>query len=159
VSSILIEGGTRIDVVTGTSALGDLLIRDGVVVGLGAVDTTEVDDRFDATGMYVSPGWIDGHSRGWSGSRSDDENLRPDRRRVPGPDDRGRLNACLRRHQPRLERCARHRGRSLIALGVRLPRGDRRDLASGKTYFISPTNLEAFSAEMERRGAAVLTTR
>ena len=36
---------------------------------------------------------------------------------------------------------------------------DRRDLASGKTYFISPTNLEAFSAEMERRGAAVLTTR
>jgi Bacterial PH domain len=31
--------------------------------------------------------------------------------------------------------------------------------ASGKTYFISPTDPEAFAAEIERRGAAVLTTR
>ena len=78
-ATTLIEGGTLIDVVTGTSARGDVLIRDGVVAGLGAVDTTEVDDRFDATGMYLSPGWIDAHSRGWSANRTAEQNLRADR--------------------------------------------------------------------------------
>ncbi|MDA0350732.1 MAG: amidohydrolase family protein [Chloroflexi bacterium] len=77
-TTTLIEGGTLIDVATGTSALGDVLIRDGVVVGLGAVDATAVDTRFDAGGMYVSPGWIDGHSRGWSGNRTREQNLRAD---------------------------------------------------------------------------------
>ena len=77
-STEIIEGGTLIDVATGTSAPGDVLIRDGVVIGLGAVDTSEVDARFDASGMYVSPGWIDGHSRGWSGNRTSQENLRAD---------------------------------------------------------------------------------
>lgn len=77
-TTTLIEGGTLIDVTTGTSASGAVLIRDGVVAGLGAVDGSEVDERFDATGMYVSPGWIDGHSRGWSGNRTTEQNLRAD---------------------------------------------------------------------------------
>ena len=77
-TTTLIHGGTLIDSVTATSALGDVLIRDGVVAGLGAVETTEVDQRFDATGMYVSPGFIDGHSRGWSGNRTREQNLRAD---------------------------------------------------------------------------------
>lgn len=77
-TTTLIEGGTLIDVTTGTSAPGAVLIRDGVVAGLGAVDSSEVDERFDASGMYVSPGWIDGHSRGWSANRSREENLRAD---------------------------------------------------------------------------------
>ena len=78
-TSTLIEGGTLIDVTTATSSRGDVLIRDGAIAGLGAVDATDVDERFDASGMYVSPGWIDGHSRGWSANRSPGENLRADR--------------------------------------------------------------------------------
>ena len=77
-TTTLIHGGTLIDAATGTSAAGDVLIQDGVVTGLGRVDASEVDRRFDASGMYVSPGWIDGHSRGWSASRGPSDNLRAD---------------------------------------------------------------------------------
>jgi dihydroorotase len=78
VTTTLIHGGTLIDAVTATSAPGDVLIRDGVVAGLGAVEAPDVDERFDASGMYVSPGFIDGHSRGWSGNRTREQNLRAD---------------------------------------------------------------------------------
>ena len=77
-TTTLIHGGTLIDSVTATSARGDVLIRDGIVAGLGSVDASEVDQRFDASGMFVAPGFIDGHSRGWSGNRTREQNLRAD---------------------------------------------------------------------------------
>ncbi len=64
-TTTLIHGGTLIDVENGTSAPGDILIRDGQVVALGAVEPAQADtteERFDATGCYVSPGWIDIHT-------------------------------------------------------------------------------------------------
>ena len=64
-TSTLIHGGTLIDVEDGSSGPGDVLIRDRVVVALGAVDAGEAaaaDERFDATGCYLSPGWLDIHT-------------------------------------------------------------------------------------------------
>ncbi|HJM89763.1 MAG TPA: amidohydrolase/deacetylase family metallohydrolase [Dehalococcoidia bacterium] len=54
-----------IDVEARSSAAGDILIRDGLVAAIGDVPEREAqaaDERFDATGSYVSPGWIDIHA-------------------------------------------------------------------------------------------------
>ncbi len=64
-TSTLIQGGTLIDVEARSSAAGDILIRDGLVAAIGDVPEREAqaaDERFDATGSYVSPGWIDIHA-------------------------------------------------------------------------------------------------
>ena len=64
-SSTLIHGGTLIDVEAGSEGPGDVLIRDGRIVALGAVEPAAAEaaeQRFDASGCYLSPGWIDIHT-------------------------------------------------------------------------------------------------
>lgn len=56
----LIRGGTLIDPVAGTESKLDLGIKDGRVAYLGS-DTRHAVQTIDASGMFVSPGFIDTH--------------------------------------------------------------------------------------------------
>jgi N-acyl-D-amino-acid deacylase len=62
----LIHGGRLVDGTGAPARRADLLIRDGVISHIGVVDpdTLEVTERFDATGLVVSPGFIDLHAHG-----------------------------------------------------------------------------------------------
>jgi dihydroorotase len=63
--STLIHGGTIVDPMAASPAPGDILVRDGMVAALGKVDeaeTSTADERFDASGLYLSAGWIDIHT-------------------------------------------------------------------------------------------------
>jgi dihydroorotase len=64
-SELLIAGGRILDPSRGVDEVGDLLIRDGTIVGVVGRDcpvpTGEVS-RFDAKGLVVSPGFIDLHT-------------------------------------------------------------------------------------------------
>src|SRR5438105_3779858 len=64
-ASTLIHGGTLVDVVRGQFFRGQLLLRDGVMAAIGAVPREQIDaadQHYDATGMYVAPGFIDMHT-------------------------------------------------------------------------------------------------
>jgi N-acyl-D-amino-acid deacylase len=62
----LIEGGTIVDGSGAPARVADLLIRDGRIVFIGAVDpdTIVVRHRYDARGLVVAPGFIDAHAHG-----------------------------------------------------------------------------------------------
>ena len=61
--SILIKGGRVIDPSQGIDAIGDVLITDGKIVSAGTVIDAEPKDCtiVDATGLVVTPGFIDLH--------------------------------------------------------------------------------------------------
>ena len=58
-TSILIRGGRIIDPSQEIDTEGDLLLRDGKVVGIDVSAGASADEVFDASGLIVSPGWID----------------------------------------------------------------------------------------------------
>jgi len=58
---LLIKGGTLLDPVTGSTSQSDVLIRDGVITALGVGLSAEAVPVYDATGKYVSMGWMDMH--------------------------------------------------------------------------------------------------
>ena len=59
---ILIKGGRLIDPSQAIDGIHDLLIEDGVVSGIAQhIDPPEHSEVIDATGMIVSPGFIDVH--------------------------------------------------------------------------------------------------
>jgi dihydroorotase len=59
---LLIKGGRLIDPSQGIDGIHDLLIEDGVVSGVARhIEPPEHADVMDATGMVVSPGFIDVH--------------------------------------------------------------------------------------------------
>ena len=63
-SNILIFGGRVVDPASGLNGLRDVLLRQGLVAGVGAPGTfssIEVDEKIDATGMVVAPGLVDIH--------------------------------------------------------------------------------------------------
>ncbi|MBZ5736989.1 amidohydrolase family protein [Nocardioides mangrovi] len=60
-SSLLLSGGTVVDPAAGTEAVQDVLVRDGKVVEVGAIDAPDAT-RVDVSGMVVGPGFIDLHS-------------------------------------------------------------------------------------------------
>lgn len=62
----LIEGGRVVDGTGASPVRADVLLRDGRIVFVGVVDpdTLEVDERFDASGRVVTPGFIDPHAHG-----------------------------------------------------------------------------------------------
>ena len=60
--AILVKGGRIIDPAQGLDAVGDVLIVDGVVVSAGPVAQAPEDCTVvDATGLVVTPGFIDLH--------------------------------------------------------------------------------------------------
>ncbi len=62
----LIAGGTVVDGSGAPARVADVLLRDGRIAHIGAVDpdTLRVRDRYDATGRIVAPGFIDAHAHG-----------------------------------------------------------------------------------------------
>ena len=60
----LIVGGRVIDPVRGLDRVGDLLLRDGRIVGLVGVDCDPPGpvERIEAAGMIVAPGFVDLHA-------------------------------------------------------------------------------------------------
>jgi N-acyl-D-amino-acid deacylase len=62
----LIAGGQVLDGSGESPRRADVLVADGLVAHVGIVDpdTLEVRERFDATGLVVTPGFIDAHAHG-----------------------------------------------------------------------------------------------
>jgi N-acyl-D-amino-acid deacylase len=60
----LIAGGTVIDGTGAAPRVADVLLQDGRIAYIGLVnaDTLEVENRIDARGMVVAPGFIDAHA-------------------------------------------------------------------------------------------------
>lgn len=59
-TTLLIRGGRIIDPATGTDAVGDLFIRDGVIAHVPS-EEFQADRTIDAAGLIVCPGLIDAH--------------------------------------------------------------------------------------------------
>ncbi|HEU5037079.1 MAG TPA: amidohydrolase family protein [Nocardioides sp.] len=58
---VVLAGGTVVDPEAGTASVGDVLVVDGTVAGVGEVDAPDAV-RVDVTGLVVGPGFIDLHS-------------------------------------------------------------------------------------------------
>ena len=59
---LVVRGGTIVDGSGTPGFSGDLAIESGCVVGMGNIPETETALELDATGMLVTPGFIDIHS-------------------------------------------------------------------------------------------------
>src|ERR1700719_2247502 len=61
--SLLIQGGRVIDPAAGVDALMDVLVRDGQVAEISLPNKIRAgaDEKFDARGLIVAPGFIDLH--------------------------------------------------------------------------------------------------
>ncbi len=62
-TSLLIHGGRVIDPVAKVDAVMDILLRDGQVAEVGLPNKIRggADEKFDARGLIVAPGFIDLH--------------------------------------------------------------------------------------------------
>lgn len=58
---LLIRGGTIVDGLGGEPYTGDVAVRDGVICAVGSVDG-QGDREIDATGLLVTPGFVDLHT-------------------------------------------------------------------------------------------------
>jgi dihydroorotase len=75
-ASILIRGGRIVDPSQEIDQTGDLLLRDGKVVGIDVnVNPAEVDETIDAAGLIVTPGLIDMHVHLREPGREEDETI------------------------------------------------------------------------------------
>jgi dihydroorotase len=61
VSDLLIQGGRVVDPAAGRDGAADVLIADGTVAAIGERLSADGAEFFDATGLYVFPGFIDLH--------------------------------------------------------------------------------------------------
>ena len=59
---LLVRGGTVIDGTGNPRILGDVRIRDGFVTEIGPELRPEGEEEIDATGAFVTPGFIEGHT-------------------------------------------------------------------------------------------------
>ena len=57
-ASLVLKGGTIVNVFTERTELGDIAIEDGCIAGIGEYDGLV---NVDMTGRYICPGFIDGH--------------------------------------------------------------------------------------------------
>ncbi len=72
---LLLEGGTVIDGTGAAPRTADVGIRDGRIVEVGRI-TEATRERVDATGAWVTPGFIDIHTH-YDGQASWDETFSP----------------------------------------------------------------------------------
>ncbi|HEX7222234.1 MAG TPA: hypothetical protein VF231_03220, partial [Candidatus Limnocylindrales bacterium] len=65
---LLIRGGTvvTVDPSFGTTAAGDVLVRDGRIADIGTISGAADAETVDAAGMIVMPGLIETHWHMWS---------------------------------------------------------------------------------------------
>ncbi|MEQ8840809.1 MAG: amidohydrolase family protein [Acidimicrobiales bacterium] len=59
---LLISGGTIVDGTGGTPFVGDVAVTDGRIVAVGATLDGEAAEIIDATGLLVTPGFVDIHT-------------------------------------------------------------------------------------------------
>lgn len=59
---LLIKGGTVVDGTGAESFIADLGVRDGRIIALGAIDSTDAARIIDAKGLHVVPGFVDIHT-------------------------------------------------------------------------------------------------
>ena len=72
---VLIKGGTVVDGTGASPTVADVGVRDGCIVDVGAI-TEEATRTIDATGLLVTPGWVDIHTH-YDGQVTWDDILEP----------------------------------------------------------------------------------
>ncbi len=72
---ILIRNGRLIDPSQKIDGIGDLLVEDGRICALGSVERSDDAEVIDATGLVVSPGFIDMHVHLREPGREDEETI------------------------------------------------------------------------------------
>ena len=72
---LVIRGGNVIDGTGGPARAGDVAVKDGTIVAVGAVDGTG-HREVDADGALVAPGFVDIHTH-YDGQATWDEHLAP----------------------------------------------------------------------------------
>jgi N-acyl-D-aspartate/D-glutamate deacylase len=73
---LLITGGTIVDGTGADAFVGDVAVTDGVIVAIGAALDGEARETIDATGLVVTPGFVDIHSH-YDGQVMFDDSLAP----------------------------------------------------------------------------------
>lgn len=73
---ILIRGGTIIDGLGGAGRIGDVGIKDGIIVELSEAISTLAKEVLDADGAIVTPGFVDIHTH-YDGQVSWDDEMNP----------------------------------------------------------------------------------
>ena len=77
-ATLLIRGGRVVDPSQGLDGVHDVLVRDGLVVGVGAEGAQPIgkaDETIDATGLVVCPGLVDMHVHLREPGREEDETI------------------------------------------------------------------------------------
>ena len=59
---LLITGGLIVDGTGSPAFTGDIALRDGIIVAVGAAIVGDADETIDATGLLVAPGFVDVHT-------------------------------------------------------------------------------------------------
>ena len=73
---LLIRGGTVVDGTGSKRRVTDVAITDGIVVALGDLAGSPATTTIDATGLLVTPGWVDIHTH-YDGQVTWDQELAP----------------------------------------------------------------------------------
>ena len=60
--SLIVRNGTIIDGLGGEPYIGDVAVRDGVITAVGHVNGDTADREIDASGLLVTPGFVDLHT-------------------------------------------------------------------------------------------------
>jgi dihydroorotase len=74
-TSYLIKGGRVIDPANDRNEIADVLVRDGVVAGIGTNLDAEGAETVDASGAIVAPGFVDLHTHVREPGREDEETI------------------------------------------------------------------------------------
>ena len=72
----VIKGGTIVDGTGASPTVGDVGVRDGVIVAVGGSITESANETIDADGAIVTPGWVDVHTH-YDGQVSWDDVMDP----------------------------------------------------------------------------------
>jgi N-acyl-D-amino-acid deacylase len=59
---LIIRNGTIVDGLGGAPYIGDVAVRDGVIAAVGTVNGNTAEREIDATGLLVTPGFVDLHT-------------------------------------------------------------------------------------------------